>query len=168
MYSLLSCSTLVPQWGRDMVPSLWVRASAGRAIPCMWLKRPREPHREKAGWLVHIDHRLYLGAVCYLNIDGVFLFLFFSFIRYFLYLYFFFCVVFFPPSLLNWVFLIYISIVIPCPGFQANIPQPLPFPFYMGVPLPILPQLPPSPNNHVHWGFSLSRTQGFPFHWCPY
>jgi len=72
-------------------------------------------------------------------------------------------------SLLTWVFLIYISIVIPFPGFQANIPLPLPLPLYMGVPLIILPPLPPAPpNNHVHWGFSLGRTKGFPFHWCSY
>jgi len=30
----------------------------------------------------------------------------------------------------------------------------------MGVPLPTLPPLPPSPHSLVHWGFSLSRTQG--------
>jgi len=51
---------------------------------------------------------------------------------------------FFFSSLLTWVFLIYISIVIPFPGFRANVPQPLPLPFYIGVPLPILPPLLPS------------------------
>jgi len=30
-------------------------------------------------------------------------------------------------------------------------------PSHMVVPLPILPTLPPPPNNHVHCGFSLSR-----------
>jgi len=28
----------------------------------------------------------------------------------------------------------------------------------MGVPLPTLPPLPPSPHRLVHWGFSLNRT----------
>jgi len=35
-------------------------------------------------------------------------------------------------------------------------------------PSPPSPHCRPPPNSLVHWGFSLSRTQGFPFHWCSY
>jgi len=38
----------------------------------------------------------------------------------------------FFSSLLTWVFLIYISIVIPFPGFQANIPLTPPLPLLSG------------------------------------
>jgi len=70
---------------------------------------------------------------------------------------------FFFSSLLTWVFLIYISIVILLPGFWANIPLIPPAPLLYGLLLPILPHYYPPPNDHVHWGFSLGRTQGFPF-----
>jgi len=75
---------------------------------------------------------------------------------------------FFPPSLLTWVFLIYISIVIPFPGFRANIPLTSPPPLLYGCSPPILPHYCPPCNNHVHWGFSLGRTKGSLFHWCSY
>jgi len=35
-------------------------------------------------------------------------------------------------------------------------------------PSPSSPHYDPPPNNHIHWGFSLGRTKGFPFHWCSY
>jgi len=60
-------------------------------------------------------------------------------------------VTFFSPSLLNWVFLIYISNVIPFPGFQANIPQPLPSPSMHVFPSPSSPHYCPPPNNPIHW-----------------
>jgi len=49
--------------------------------------------------------------------------------------------------LLTWVFLIYISSVIPFPGFRANIPLTPPLPFLMGVPLSMLPPLLHSPEQ---------------------
>jgi len=82
------------------------------------------------------------------------------FIFYFLFFYF--------LSLLIWVFIIYISIVIPLLSFWANIPLSLPPPLLYVFPSPSSPHYHPPPNNHIHWGFSLSRTQGFPFHWCSY
>jgi len=75
----------------------------------------------------------------------------------------------FPPSLLTWVFLIYTSIVIPLLHFWANIPiTPSPLLLYGCSPPnpPLITTL--LPNNHIHWGFSLGRTKGFPFHWCSY
>jgi len=53
---------------------------------------------------------------------------------------------FFFPSLLTWVFLIYISIVIPLPSFWANIPLTPPSPLLYGCspthppPITVLPQ----------------------------
>jgi len=65
------------------------------------------------------------------------------------------------------VFLIYISSVIPFPGFRANITLPH-SPSLWVFPSQPSPHCRPPPNSLVHWGFSLSRTQGFPFHWCSY
>ncbi|EDL99846.1 rCG22923 [Rattus norvegicus] len=44
-------------------------------------------------------------------------------------------------------------------------PNPSPSPSLWVFPSPFSPHYRPPPNNLVHWGFSLSRTQGFPFHW---
>jgi len=80
--------------------------------------------------------------------------------RYLRHLFLFFSFLF--SSLLTWVFLIYISIVIPFPSFRANIPLNLPLPFYMCVPLPILPHYCPSPNNHVTGGLVLAGPRASP------
>jgi len=47
-------------------------------------------------------------------------------------------------------------------------PNPSPSPSIFLFPFPSSPHYHPRPNNHVHWGFSLGRTKGFPFHWCSY
>jgi len=47
-------------------------------------------------------------------------------------------------------------------------PNPSPSPSLWVFPFPSSPNCRPPPNNLVHWEFSLSRTQGFPFHWCSY
>jgi len=74
---------------------------------------------------------------------------------------------FFLPFLLNWVFLIYISNIIPLSGFLSISPLTPPLPFYIVVPLPIHPPL-LTPNNPLHWGSNLGRTKVFLFHWCTY
>lgn len=65
--------------------------------------------------------------------------------------------------LLTWVFLFYISIVIPLLGQYT--PNPSPSPSIWVFPSPSSPHYRPPLNNHVHWGFSLGRTKGWPFHW---
>jgi len=47
-------------------------------------------------------------------------------------------------------------------------PNPSPSPSIWAFPSPSSSPYLPSPNNPVHWGFSLGRTKGFSFHWCPY
>jgi len=48
--------------------------------------------------------------------------------------------------------------------FPGQIPLTPPTPLLYGCALPHPPpNYPPHPNNHIHWGFILSRTKGFPF-----
>jgi len=71
-------------------------------------------------------------------------------------------ILFFSPSWLTWVFLIYISIVIPFPGFWTNIPLTPLLPFYMSFPLPILPPLPRSSQQSCSLGVQSWQDQGLP------
>jgi len=81
-------------------------------------------------------------------------------------------------SLLTWVFLIYIFFInlsisfihFECYSLSRFLGKhsPPPSPSLLVFPSPSSPHCRPPTNNLVHWGFSLSRTQGFPFHWCSY
>jgi len=72
-------------------------------------------------------------------------------------------------------FFFFINLSICCIHFQcyslSRFPgkhPPPPSPTLWVLPSPSSPHCRPPPNNLVHWEFSLSRTQGFPFHWCSY
>jgi len=51
--------------------------------------------------------------------------------------------------------------------FRGQHPQPLPLPFYMAFPLPIIPSLPPSPQQSCSLGVQTWQNQGLPLPLVP-
>jgi len=66
------------------------------------------------------------------------------------------------------IFLIFINLSISYLHFDCYSPSWFPGQHPPNPSSPSSPHYFPPPNNPVHWGFSLDRTKGFPFHWCSY